>query len=53
MELLKPIFVATSLVGIHVSSPFAYILMDPDTTYSTLESAFPTLKNPSLIVPLI
>ena len=43
MELLKPIFVATSLVGIHVSSPFAYMLMDPDTTYSTLESAFLTL----------
>ena len=30
-------------MAIHVSSPFAYMLMDPDTTYSTLESAFPTL----------
>ena len=43
MELLKPILVATSLFGIHVCSPFAYMLMDPESTYNTLKSSFPIL----------
>ena len=43
MEILKPLFGATSLLGIHVTSPFMNLLIHPDTAYSILQVAFPTL----------
>ena len=43
MPILKPIFCAVSLVGIHVTKPFQALLIDPKTNYSTLSAAFPKL----------
>ena len=40
-EILKPIYAAISLVGIHISRPFHKLLMH--TVYSTLLEAFPKL----------
>ena len=45
MELLKPIFCAISLIGIHIGRPFHYLIMDKKTTYSTLCIAYPRLHN--------
>ena len=45
MELLKPIFSATALVGIHIGRPFLSLLLDNDTNYDTLCKAFITLYN--------
>ena len=36
MDILKPIFNAIALIGIHVSRPFHSLIMDVDTTYSRL-----------------
>ena len=43
MEILKPIFCATSLVGIHITGPFSRLLFDNETSYSVLFEAFPKL----------
>lgn len=43
MEVLKPIFTAISLLGVHITRPFQTLLIDPTTTYSTLQNAFPKL----------
>ena len=43
MEVLKPIFCATSLIGIHIAGPNQYLLINVDTSYDTLLQAFPTL----------
>ena len=43
MPILKPIFCAVALVGIHISKPFEALLIDVDTKYSTLSVAFPKL----------
>ena len=43
MELLKPIFCARSLIGIHVTGPFMQMIFDEGTTYETLTKAFPEL----------
>ena len=45
MEILKPIFAATSLIGIHNTGPFLLLLISNKTTYSTLISAFLKLHN--------
>ena len=39
--ILKPIFCAVALVGIHITKPFQALIIDPDTDYSTLAIAFP------------
>ena len=41
MELLKPIFCATALVGIHFTHPFLSLLLDTKCNYETLIRAFP------------
>ena len=41
MELLKPIFCATALVGIHFTCPFLSLLPDKECNYETLMRAFP------------
>ena len=43
MEVLKPIYAAISLVGIHILKPFHQLILDTDTKYRTLLSAFPEL----------
>ena len=43
MEILKPIYASLALLGIHILKPYHYLLMDPDTNYSTLIKAFPSL----------
>ena len=43
MELLKPIFTVISLLGVHVTKPFHYLLMDKETTYSSLMKSFQLL----------
>ena len=43
MPILKPIFCAIALVGIHITKPFQALLIDVDTNYSTLAIAFPKL----------
>ena len=41
MELLKPIFCATVLVGIHFTCPFLSLLLDTECNYETPMRAFP------------
>ena len=43
MEVLKPIYAAISLVGIHILKPFHRLILDNDTKYSTILAAFPKL----------
>jgi len=43
MDILKPIFNAIALIGIHVSRPFHNMIMDLETNYSTLRVAYPKL----------
>lgn len=43
MPILKPIFSAVSLIGIHITKPFQQLLIDVDTNYSKLVTAFPKL----------
>ena len=42
MEILKPIFCATALMGMHITGPLMAILLDTDTKYSTFMSIFPS-----------
>ena len=50
MEILKPIFCATALMGIHITGPLMAILLDTDTNYSTLMSIFPKLYNDMITI---
>ena len=43
MDILKPIFAAISLLGLHITRPFHSILQNPETNYSTLLKVFPML----------
>ena len=43
MELLKPIYGAITLLGLHITRPFHTLLIDPSTTYSTLMVSFKRL----------
>ena len=43
MEVLKPIFCATSLIGIHITGPYLELLVNTNTNYDTLSEAFPKL----------
>ena len=45
MEILKPIFTAISLLGVHITHPFQTLLMDSTTTYSVLLTSFKQLYN--------
>ena len=40
MPILKPIFCAVALVGIHITKPFQALLIDVDTNYSKLAIVF-------------
>ena len=50
MEILKPIFCATALMGMHITGPLMAILLDTDTKYSTLMSIFPKLYNDMITI---
>ena len=43
MEVLKFFVCATSLIGIHITGPYQFLLINVDTRYDTLLQAFPTL----------
>ena len=43
MEVLKPIFCATSLIGIHITGLYLQLLINTNTNYDTLSEAFPKL----------
>ena len=43
MELFKPVFCATALIGIHIGQPFLSLLLDTETNYDALSNAFPKL----------
>ena len=43
MPILKPIFCAVALIGIHITKPFQALVIDCDTKFSTLSVAFPKL----------
>ena len=55
-DVLKPIYCATALLGIHIMRPFQRLLVDVGTTYTTLLTAFPLLHqemsitDPSLLL---
>ena len=44
MEIIKPIFCATALMGVHIISPLMAILLDTNTKYSTVMSVFQKLN---------
>ena len=43
MTLLKPVFCAAALVGLHITIPFQTLLIAKETNYSTLLACFPVL----------
>ena len=43
MDVLKPIFCSTALIGIQFTKPYLALLLDTTTTYETLLTAFPTV----------
>ena len=43
MEILTPILATISLLGVHITRPFQALLLNKDTTYSTLVRAFKDL----------
>ena len=40
MEVLKPIYAAISLIGIHVTRPFHNMIADPETNYTALRNIY-------------
>ena len=50
MEVLKPIYAAISLVGLHILKPFHKLILDKETKYSTLMIAFPKLHEELLSI---
>ena len=40
MEVLKPIYASEALIGFHITRPFHYIILDPETNYTTLLDVF-------------
>ena len=51
MELLKPIYGAIALLGLHINRPFHVLLIDPSTTYSTLMVSFKRLYEDLTEIP--
>ena len=43
MEILKFFVCAATLIGIHITGPYQFLLIKVDTSYDTLLQAFPTL----------
>ena len=43
MEILKPILVATALIGIHITQPFLTLILSKKTNYWTLVEMYPKL----------
>ena len=39
--MLKPIFISTALIGIHLTRPYLALLLDTTTAYKTLLTVFP------------
>ena len=52
MEILKPIFASISLLGIHITRPFHTLLIDPKTTWTTLQAAFKKLYHDLVTIPV-
>ena len=50
-DVLKPILCATALLGHHITRPFHRLVIDTETTYDTLLSAFPKLHREFSIDP--
>jgi len=50
MEVLKPIYAAFTIVGIHVLKPYHLLFLDKETNYSTILSSFPKLHNNLLLI---
>ena len=50
-DVLRPIFCATAVLGHHIMRPFQRLLVDVDTTYETLFTAFPKLYEELLVDP--
>ena len=51
MELLKPIYGAIALLGLHITRPFHTLLIDPSNTYSTLMVSFKRLYKDLTEIP--
>ena len=52
MEILKPILATITLLGIHITRPFQYLLTDPETSkYSILIVAFKKLYENLTMIP--
>ena len=51
MELLKLIYGAIALLGLHITRPFHTLLIDPSTTYSTLMVSFKRLYKDLTEIP--
>ena len=51
MELLKPIYGAIALLGLHITRPFHTLLIDPSTTYSTPMVSFKRLYKDLTEIP--
>ena len=49
MELLKPIFCATALIGLHFTGPYLSLLLSKNTNYDVLCETFPKFYNDLLI----
>ena len=43
VDVLKPLYAAVALLGIHITRPFHSLLLHEDTNYDTLLTAFPKL----------
>ena len=43
MEVLKSIFCATSLIEIHITAPYQYLMINVDSNYDAVLQEFPTL----------
>ena len=52
MELLKPIYGAIALLGLHITRPFHTLLIDPSTRYSTLMVSFTRLYKDLTEIPV-
>ena len=43
MEVLKPIYAAVALIGVHITRPFHCMILDPETNYTSLLHVFKQL----------
>ena len=52
MELLKPVFCATALIGLHFTGPYLSLLLSKKTNYDVLTESFPKFYN-DLLIPTV